>query len=197
MHRNVARVLLLVLWLPQLVSAEVDAELSADTERAVDELTESSFAEEEESDPQEAEVIDEITVMGARSLILLRNQVLVAQDGFYTRYNVLNQDDRYDVICGNSAGVGSRVSSRSCVPNIIKDLRRKANQEALQNGTSANFNNRIVAGQERHYRAVEEKLIKFAMEDITLQDKLMQFDTLSKKYSTEHDKKFGDGTEDK
>jgi hypothetical protein len=187
--------LLLVLCVPQFASAEADAENSADTERAVDELAEPSFAEE--SDPQEAEVIDEITVMGARSLILLRNQVLVAQDGFYTRYNVLNQDDRYDVICGNSAGVGSRVSSRSCVPNIIKDLRRKANQEALQNGTSANFNNRIVAGQERHYRAVEEKLIKFAMEDITLQDKLMQFDTLSKKYSTEHDKKFGDGTEDK
>ncbi len=195
MHRILACLLLLILWLPQLVSAQADAENSVDTERAVDELAESIFVAE--TDPQESEAIDEITVMGARSLILMRNQVMAAQDDFYERYNVVNPENRYDIICGDETQVGSRIPIRSCVPKIIKDLRRKANQEALRNGTSANFNSRIVSGQERHYKTVEENLKKFATQDTTLQEKLMEFDALSKKYATERDKKFGDETEDK
>ncbi len=85
---------------------------------------------------QEPDAIDEIVVMGGRSLTLLRHEVTQAEDIFYDRYNLLNEDDRYDMIC--------------------KD----------------------------------ETLRAFAISDPTLQDALMDYDRLSKKYTEEREKKF-------
>jgi len=43
--------------------------------------------------------IDEIVVLGARSLTLLRQEVIVAEDRFFDLYNELNDDDKYDIVC--------------------------------------------------------------------------------------------------
>ena len=45
------------------------------------------------------EIIDEITVMGARELASLRAELIRADDAVYDLYNNLNDDDAYDVIC--------------------------------------------------------------------------------------------------
>jgi len=85
---------------------------------------------------QEPDAIDEIVVMGSRSLTLLRHEVTQAEDIFYDRYNLLNEDDRYDMIC--------------------KD----------------------------------ETLRAFAISDPTLQDALMDYDRLSKKFAEEREREF-------
>jgi hypothetical protein len=66
--------------------------------------------------------IEEITVMGARSLTLPRLAVIVAEDRFLDRNNVVNEDSRYDTICKHATHVGSHISSRECSPKIIRDL---------------------------------------------------------------------------
>jgi len=58
---------------------------------------------------QEPDAIDEIVVMGGRSLTLLRHEVTQAEDVFYDRYNLLNEDDRYDMICKDETPIGTRI----------------------------------------------------------------------------------------
>ena len=65
---------------------------------------------------------EEITVMGARSVTLPGHEVIVAEDGFLDRDNVVNEDNRYDTICKHATHVGSHIPSRECIPKIIRDL---------------------------------------------------------------------------
>ncbi len=69
---------------------------------------------------QEPDAIDEIVVMGGRSLTLLRHEVTQAEDVFYDRYNFLNEDDRYDMICKDETPIGTRIPVRVCKTRVIR-----------------------------------------------------------------------------
>ncbi len=80
---------------------------------------------------QEPDAIDEIVVMGGRPLTLLRHEVTQAEDVFYDRYNFLNEDDRYDMICKDETPIGTRIPVRVCKTRVIRDAERQATQDAL------------------------------------------------------------------
>lgn len=69
------------------------------------------------SAPQPADVTaaDEVVVFG--NLGRLREQVRIAEDAVFLRFNDINSDDRFDIHCGMEAVTGTRIRLRRCVSN--------------------------------------------------------------------------------
>ena len=153
-------------------------------------LSQTSFAQENSTD-DDSEEIDEIIVLGAHSLTLLRQEVVVAEDKFFDLYNELNDDDRFDIICENRRPIGTRIQVRECKAQFVRDAEVDAIQDALMmNNAPANVTAQPVRASKRDYRKLDEKLKQFAVENPELQEALMEYDHLSKKYAEEREKKF-------
>lgn len=144
-----------------------------------------AYGDEDNADP-----IDEIIVMGARSLLRLRHELTVAEDDFFDKYNMLNEDDRYDIICKDEVHTGSRIPVRECISRVIREGRIAATQNSIGLGSGPVGGNSRGREEARHSRVLQEKLRALAMEDKDLQDALMEYDALRRKYEEEHEKKF-------
>jgi hypothetical protein len=135
--------------------------------------------------------IDEIVVLGARSLTLLRQEVIVAEDRFFDLYNELNDDDKYDIVCETRRPIGTRIQVRECKAQFVKDAEYQATQDALQFSESpANVTARAIRASTEDYEILDEKLKTFAVSSPELQEALMEYDGLNKKYADEREKKF-------
>ena len=75
--------------------------------------------------------LEEITVIGQRSIMSLRIQVDKAVDRMYSIYNEINQDDDYDIVCRREAPTGSRIKRKLCTPVYVERLQTEATQRAL------------------------------------------------------------------
>jgi hypothetical protein len=65
------------------------------------------------------EKIDEITVLGTRSMRTLRLEVQAARERVYDLFNSLNSDDEFDIHCRNVPRTGTRIpragaAARTC-----------------------------------------------------------------------------------
>ena len=156
-----------------------------------------SVAQEAETSSNDAaesvaapDAIDEIVVMGGQSLTLLRHEVTQAEDVFYDRYNLLNEDGRYDMICKDETPIGTRIPVRVCKTRVIRDVERQATQDGMIFGPATIGSPPVIASANKHNEILQEKLRAFAISDPELQDALMDYDRLSKKYAAEHEKKF-------
>jgi hypothetical protein len=158
-----------------------------------------AFAQEPEADASptaayEAEdssdAIDEITVTGERSLLSLRHEVTLAEDNFFDKYNILNEDARYDIICKDEVRIGSRIPVRECISRVVREGRIEAEQNAIGLGTGPVGGNPRGREEAKHSRALQENLRTLAMKDQDLQDALMEYDALRRKYADAHAKKF-------
>jgi hypothetical protein len=158
------------------------------------------FAQETDPDVAETDVgtvyedntdpIEEITVMGARSLLSLRHELTLAEDNFFDKYNLLNEDDRYDIICKDEVHVGSRIPVRECISRVIRESRIEATQNAITLGSGTVGGTPRGREEAKHSRALQENLRTLAMQDKDLQDALMEYDALRRKYEEEHARKF-------
>lgn len=138
-----------------------------------------------------SEEIDEIVVLGAHSLTLLRQEIIVAEDEFFDLYNELNDDDRFDIICETRRPIGTRIRVRECKAKFVRDAEVDAMQDALMmNDSPANVTAQPIRASKKDYRILEEKLKTLAVENPELQEALMNYDNISKKYAQEREKKF-------
>lgn len=86
--------------------------------------------------------VDEIVVVGQKSLAELRRDVFKAEEDFYSVYNKLNDDKEYDVRCFYEKPTGTRIKNHVCRARFVtkaysahaarnrNDLSRVANQDA-------------------------------------------------------------------
>lgn len=149
-------------------------------------------AQEQEAEATaETEEIDEVVVLGARSLTLLRQEVVVAEDRFFDLYNQLNDDDKYDIVCETKKPLGTRISVRECKAQFVRDAEYEAIQDALQFSSSvANVTARPIRTSSKDYEILDEKLKSFAVSSPELREALMDYENLNKKYSEQREKKF-------
>ena len=157
-------------------------------------LPQATIAQEQEPEvAAETEEIDEIVVLGARSLTLLRQEVIVAEDRFFDLYNQLNGDDKYDIICETRKPLGTRISVRECKAQFVRDAEYEAVQNALQfTNTPANVAARPIQASSEDYEILDQKLKSFSVSSPELRDALMDYDNLNKKFAEQRDKKFDD-----
>ena len=107
------------------------------------------------------EPIDDIVVVGKKSMSELRRDVFESEEAFYEIYNQLNDEDEYDVRCFYETPTGTRQRNHVCRARFITDaftahaarnrmdVTRMANQDA----------NPIIAEKSAKFQAKLETLI--------------------------------------
>jgi len=91
---------------------------------------------------QDEEAIEDIVVVGQKSIAELRKDVFQSEEDFYSLYNDLNDDAEYDVRCFYEKPTGTRIKNHVCRARFVSnafsghaarnrsDISRVANQEA-------------------------------------------------------------------
>ncbi len=77
------------------------------------------------------EMIDEITVIGQRSLGALRLEVQMARERVYDLFNSLNDNDEFNIHCRNESSTGTRILQRVCRPQFADNAMNDATREFL------------------------------------------------------------------
>ncbi len=70
--------------------------------------------------PEVIEELEEVEVQGT-PLFAMRKAIVEAEDRFFARYNELNQKDEFDIVCRQEQRLGTRISRRVCVPQLVDD----------------------------------------------------------------------------
>jgi len=66
------------------------------------------------------QAVEEITVIGRKSLRFYKRESVMAEDRFYDLYSALNTDSEFDISCTKVAPVGTLIKSRECIPNFVR-----------------------------------------------------------------------------
>ena len=77
------------------------------------------------------EPMEEITVIGQKQIMGLRQQIFRAEDHAFEIFNALNDDNDYDVHCRMVANTGTRIERRTCMPNFYHDATANEAQQFL------------------------------------------------------------------
>ena len=143
----------------------------------------------QESNPAEVDdTIDEITVLGARSLAMMRAEVIEAEDVVYDLFNELNNDDGYDIICKKETRIGSQIPQRICLARMYRE--QVAEETLDEEGGPIVIGN--MTRSSRHQQILLEKMRALAGRHPELLDALKERYRLEKQYEQERDKRYGD-----
>ncbi len=71
------------------------------------------------------EAIEDIVVVGQKSMGELRRDVFQSEEDFYSLYNKLNDDNEYDVRCYYEAPTGVRTKQHVCRPVFFSKARNR------------------------------------------------------------------------
>jgi hypothetical protein len=91
----------------------------------------SSAAEQASPQTSSTEAPEEIAVMGRRSLVRLKADVISLEDRTYNLFNQLNESREFDIICSEEIVKASRIPLRSCVPLYMRRARWTETQHLL------------------------------------------------------------------
>jgi len=123
------------LLIPDFSLANQDQEY-LETDR---ELTNEEQSEEETSDtdsasssPRESDrPIEEIQVLGSRTLYSIRIEIVDEENKIFSMFNELNSDDDFDILCDNIAPTGSHIRERVCEPRFVTETRARMAQDFM------------------------------------------------------------------
>lgn len=85
----------------------------------------------QEADESSEEPIEEITVVGEKTLLNLKFAAMRAENEFFALFNELNTDDEYDVFCDKEASVRSRVKRRRCWSPFEREIEEDAMRDMV------------------------------------------------------------------
>jgi len=107
---------------------------------------------------------DEPIVIEDLSVPELRAQIDRIQTEFYRVYNLLNEDDRFDIICHSYKPTGSNISRDACEPDFLIK-RRGDNAKENQMGTDVLVNQEALIQQlQPEFEILTEKMNAVAAE---------------------------------
>jgi hypothetical protein len=81
------------------------------------------------NDESQEQQVEEIAVVGERSVSQLKREIEAANRVVYETYNELNTDDDYDIECRKLAPIGSQVLRTYCRARIYWDTRSPREEE--------------------------------------------------------------------
>ena len=86
---------------------------------------------EASEDNNQEQPMEEVTVIGQRTLGTLRVQIDRAEDRMIDIYNKLNTDDLYDIHCSQGVATGSHIQRKTCAPVYFDRTEAETTQLAL------------------------------------------------------------------
>jgi hypothetical protein len=101
---------------------------------------------------------ERIEVLGTKSRITFRREMIKAEDNFYDLYNQLTTNSDFQVKCEKVKQVGSHIKLRECTPNFVQTIRANivagdfAEMSSVEYDQQAEF--RIKDMQEKHRKSM-------------------------------------------
>ncbi len=139
-------------------------------------------------DPEEE--IEEITVVGPRSLVLIERQIERADFAMYEISNSLIDDPLYKTYCHRETSAGSNIKRRVCAAGYERELMSEAWEEERAMGRMGegaySFNYRLPEAELRKYREnMKQKMIELAAENPDLSAAIYKRAQLQRDYEAE------------
>lgn len=138
----------------------------------------------------QAEPIDEITVIGEKTLLNLKYAAQQAEDDFFTLFNELNEDDEFDVYCDNESNTYSRIKRRTCWSPFERDVDQEELRYQLESGGRMGARNEGLIKAKRKQQA--EMLMKIVVENPELQKLYRRYGEANVRFYSERQRRCSD-----
>ena len=166
--------------------------------------------EKEEQEPSAVShrPIEEIQVIGERTLLVIRNQIIREEENLYRLFNDLNGHDRFDISCKTERTTRSYIPRRECNPKFFTDLRQESARFAVSEIRQAvdedGFDQTLFQlGLERietskelkgksvgDYAALNEEILRIATENPDYLEALLRVARLKEEYQATRRQRF-------
>lgn len=133
-------------------------------------------------DDKQTEPIEEITSYGDRSLLSFRYEMEAAENKYYDSYNILNDDDEFDVICKHGVPTASHIKRRSCKGRFEWESMTDLDKERIRYGLLPTDHSAEIL---RKKGMVLDKMEKLAEENPDFRESLFELTRISQEYEAE------------
>jgi hypothetical protein len=144
----------------------------------------------QESDEAADEPIEEITVVGEKTLLSLKFAAYQAEDDFFNLFNELNENDEFDVFCGREASTGSRIKRRRCWSPFEREVDDELLRYQWETGGMLGLRNEGLLTAKRKKQA--EMLKQMVLENPELQKLYLRYGEANIRFEAEHRRRCGD-----
>ncbi len=112
--------------------------------------------------------VDEVTVFADDTITNLRRLLRNVDQQFYTRYNELNSNDDFDMVCKRETRIGSQIPRQVCRSKLHRARISEAAEDVLDQDIGLGEDS--TAWTRRHYRKVREDVRRVLGEDESLRE---------------------------
>ncbi len=129
--------------------------------------------------------LDEVIISGQlNSLSAVKRALIDNENRFNVRYNELNQDDHYDVVCRDEIPTGSRIPRRNCQARVVDEITTQESQDFFRNlGTGPGlWIARPDLLREQAMGEVKERTRALVLQDPELKQTLLEHSRLEQMY---------------
>ena len=156
------------------------------------EATETTETTETTATAIEARLIEEITVIGQKSLARLRLRIIEKENGIYNFFNAQNSSDRLDIICNKRRPTGTNILQRQCEPRFLKALRVEKTRDASM-GFGVGFNQYDLVGlSHQDFEKLENEMLALMAANKAFADSLADLVDLTENLAAHRQAIFGD-----
>lgn len=144
------------------------------------------------------EVLEEITIIGDRSMGSLTHLIMKAEDRIYDIFNGMNSDKRYDVVCRWDAPIGSNIKRRSCRPNFVINAQSDnaravlAYMQGSAYATDPSEASSFAAQLYHHFPIFHQKMIASIKENPELLEAIVKYNELKGAVYKEKKRRYGE-----
>ena len=153
--------------------------------------------------------IEQITVVGERTLLSMRNEIERIEEQLYDTFNALNKSDEFDIFCVTETRTTSHIMQRSCEPVFLTNLKKENAQHAvsqirnaytdegldfvlLEYGLDFIESEKTLKSQaSAQYEELSQEILRIAQENPDYRDALLRIGNLKAEYELARREKFG------
>jgi hypothetical protein len=110
---------------------------------------------------------DEEVIVQGRTPQEVRLEIEKVENAVYERFNALNSDDDFDIVCAEHAPTGSNIPVRSCRPNFVLRAEQRAGGASLSRmqGTAPRSPQNVSAHLQQKGEELTAEMQRLARED--------------------------------
>jgi len=141
---------------------------------------------------EQAWILEEVIVIGDRSLRSLRKEVYQAEDIKVELFNALNSTDEFDITCEYKAPLGSRIKRRVCDVGYMKKARAEDAYLFLTMGFRPRSDSQLEVEFAPKTEALNKEMVELAIKHPSLAKAMIYEYVLKQSYIVERRERFKD-----
>ena len=150
----------------------------------------------QDADESSGESIEEITVVGQKTLLNLKFAAQRAEEDFFKLFNELNDNDEFDVYCDKDSNTYSRIKRRRCWSPFEREIEEDAMRDMVGASGQLGAGTRRLPLNEGLVRAKRkqqaEMLKRMVLENPELQELYSHYGEANIEYFTERERRCAD-----